>query len=208
MPSPTSSAGPDSGTDLGPSAAPGPAGELPLTSLVQALSLGTAAVVVVVGAALVFGLVPTAMHGVVGAGAGAALLANAAAVLLHNRMVDSRPAASFARDAQLMAGRMQSLLAAAFLVKLAVLVVGVVALRQLDAKFDAIAAFAIAFATASLVCQLATAGLLARVLSRRRAGSPAGPGQPRPGEACEARVAVPERNASHDRDTPRATQRP
>jgi hypothetical protein len=72
-----------------------------------------------------------------------------------------------------MAGRVQGLLAAAFGVKLAVLVIVVLYLQRLlpaaepDAKFAATAAFCIAFAAASLVCQLATAGYLARALGRR-----------------------------------------
>ena len=72
--------------------------------------------------------------------------------------------------------RLQSLLAAAFGVKLAVLVLGVLVLKQFPlgegpTKFAQIATFALTFAGGALLCQLATAGVLATTLRR-----PVGPG--------------------------------
>lgn len=72
----------------------------------------------------------------------------------------------------LVAGRLQSLLAAAFGVKLFVLVVGVLALKRFPIgaeppKFLETATFAVSFAGAALLCQLVTALLLARALTRR-----------------------------------------
>jgi hypothetical protein len=66
-----------------------------------------------------------------------------------------------------MAGRLQSLLAAAFGVKLAVLTIGVFSLRQSGAKFEETTTFAVTFAGGALLCQLATAAFLARALRHR-----------------------------------------
>lgn len=146
-------------------------------SLVRALAFGCAVVLAALLVVWAAGLLPVATASYVALGTGAALLAGAAAVWLHGRFLDARAAAPFARDGRLMASRMQSLLAAAFGVKLAVLVVAVLYLQRLlpagepDLKFAATASFCIAFAAASLVCQLATAGCLARALGRRYTSS-------------------------------------
>jgi hypothetical protein len=106
-------------------------------------------------------------------GIAAALLAGMLALLLHGRFLDPRTTAPFAKDGQLLAGRLQSLLAAAFGAKLAVLIAGVMALRFAGVKFAGMATFAITFAGAALLCQLATATSLARAVQRRGHGSPA-----------------------------------
>lgn len=157
--------------DLAPHDA-APAGTLP--SLVRALAFGAVVVVAALLVAWMAGLVPVATRNHVVFGVAAALLASTAAVWLHGRFLDPRAAQPFAQDGRLMAGRVQSLMAAAFGVKLAVLVVVVLYLQRVlsaehpDVKFAATASFCIAFAAASLVCQLATAGYLARAFSRRR----------------------------------------
>jgi hypothetical protein len=102
-----------------------------------------------------------------GLGVGAAVFAAMFALWLHGRFLDPRAAAPFASDGKLMASRLQSLLAAAFAVKPAVVVIGVLALRQSGVKFDDMAVFAVTFAVASLLSQLATAGFLAHALQRR-----------------------------------------
>jgi hypothetical protein len=164
-------------------------------SLLRALAFGIGVVLAGLVLAWGMGLLPPATTGYVALGAGAALLAGVVALWLHGRFLDRRAEASFARDGRLMAGRLQGLLAAAFGVKLAVVVLGVLYLQralaaeQPDVKFAATASFCIAFAAASLVCQLATAGYLARALGRRRTmpgaapqtTSPdSGPAQPAP----------------------------
>lgn len=117
-------------------------------------------------------------------GLGAAGFAAMFAVWLHGRIANGTP--SGARpDARLEGVRLQALLAAAFGVKLAVLAVGVFVLLQVPlravsdgdggaaatVKFTDIATFAVSFAGASLVCQLATAAALARSLRRRDRGA-------------------------------------
>lgn len=108
-----------------------------------------------------------------GSGLLAALGAGMVALYLHGRFLDPRGSEPFARDGRLQAARLQSLLAAAFGAKLAGLVLGVCALRLSDAKFAATATFAITYAGAALLCQLATAMSLARAVPRR--SQPAGP---------------------------------
>ena len=86
--------------------------------------------------------------------------------------------APFAKDGRLLATRLQSLLAAAFAVKLVSLVLAVLVLRQLGTKFDDIATFAIAFAGGALLCQVVMALVLARpspVDRGRRTASPESP---------------------------------
>ena len=143
------------------------------STVVDGLVLGRALAfgigVTLVSGALVWaaGLLPAGTTGYVALGGGAALLSVVIAAWLHGRFLDPRATAPFAGDGRLMAGRLQSLLAAAFGVKLAALVVGVLTLRQSGAKFAELGAFCIAFAGVALVCQSATAGYLARVMNRR-----------------------------------------
>lgn len=112
-------------------------------------------------------------------GVGLALLAGMLALFVHGRFLDPRTTAPFARDARLLGGRLQGLLAAAFAAKLGVLVLAFVALRQLGAKFADIAVLCIAFAAYALVYQLVTACFLARALQPRAAAL--GSGQAAPG---------------------------
>lgn len=138
-----------------------------------ARALGVALLVVgatatVVGA-LVFGLGALTSDALpyYGLGIGAALFAGMLALWLHGRLLDPRATIPYAGDGRLMAGRMQSLLAAAFGVKLVVLTIGVFSLRQSGAKFADTTTFAVTFAGGALLCQLATAAFLARTLRHR-----------------------------------------
>ncbi|HEB54162.1 MAG TPA: hypothetical protein ENI87_12990 [bacterium] len=102
-------------------------------------------------------------------GAGFAMLAT---VWLHGRFAATAAPADADRADFLVAARLQTLLAAALGVKLAVLVVGFLLLKRFPlgpepAKFSDIATFGVTFAAASLLCQLGTAFALARALRRR-----------------------------------------
>jgi hypothetical protein len=143
-------------------------------------AIGKASLCVVAAAALVWatGLLPEGTPYYVALGTAAALLAGMAAVWLHGRLLDRNASLPFASDGRLMASRVRSLLAAAFGVKLVVLVLGVVALHQSGVKFAELAAFCITFAAASLVCQLATAFSLSRAIGRRSAPIPPTPPNP------------------------------
>ena len=133
-------------------------------------ALGVALLVVGVAAGvvggLVFGLGALPMSGLpyYGLGIGGALFAGMLALWLHGRLIDSRATIPYAGDGRLLAGRLQSLLAAAFAVKLALLTIGVFSLRQSGAKFADTTIFAVTFAGGALLCQLATAAFLARAL--------------------------------------------
>jgi hypothetical protein len=133
----------------------------------------------IVGAAL-FGLaaLPVAVLPFYGAGVAVALVAGLATLLLHGRFLDPKAIAPFARDGRLLSQRLQSLLAAAFGAKLAILVLAFFLMRALGMKFADTTTFAITFAAAALLCQLATALSLARALQPRTSSSglPAGTG--------------------------------
>jgi hypothetical protein len=101
------------------------------------------------------------------AGVGTAALACLLALVLHGRFLDPRAQGPFARDAQLLAARLQGLLAAAFGAKLGVLVVAFFVLRQLGTKFADLATFCVTFAGGALLCQIVTAAVLARSLQAR-----------------------------------------
>lgn len=146
-----------------------------LRALAQSLVL-----VAVVGAALgalLFGgdnLLAASDLPYYGAGLGAAAFAAILAVWIHGRFA-ATPAPSSSADpahtAHLITSRLQSLLAAAFGVKLVVLVLAVVVLKQFPlgeetAKFSELTTFAVTFAGAALLAQLATAFALARTLRR------------------------------------------
>jgi hypothetical protein len=111
-------------------------------------------------------------------GVGLALLAGMLALFLHGRFLDPRTTAPFARDARLLAGRLQGLLAAAFAAKLGVLALAFFALRQFGAKFADTAVLCIAFAACALVYQLVTACFLARALQPRAAALASGQAAP------------------------------
>jgi hypothetical protein len=104
-------------------------------------------------------------------GLGGALLAGLSTLVLHGRFLDPRTTAPFAHDGRLVGARLQTLLAAGFAVKLALLIAAVLVLRQWGTKFAHVATFAVTFAGAALACQLATAACLARALRRRSAAA-------------------------------------
>jgi hypothetical protein len=112
------------------------------------------------------GVLPAGLEAWVAYGCGAALLATGLALVLHGRFLDRRALASLRGDPRLMAGRLQGLMAAALMLKLATVTIGVLVLRSQGVKFQEVAAFAVAFAAASLVCQVTAAGTLVRAMSR------------------------------------------
>jgi hypothetical protein len=109
-------------------------------------------------------------------GLGAAAFAAMFTVWVHGRFAATpspaiAPNGNPANAGHLITARLQSLLAAAFGVKLIVLVLAVLALKQFPlgeetAKFSELTTFAVTFAGAALLCQLATAFALARTLRR------------------------------------------
>jgi len=135
--------------------------------LLPALLRGSLAVGLLAAGAWFTGALPAANQPYVALGAGAALAATGLAVILHSRVLDRRFPASMANDPKLIAGRLQGLLAVGLLFKLFTVTVGVLWLRAVGVKFDAVATFAVAFAAAALVCQVTVAGILWRALSRR-----------------------------------------
>lgn len=139
--------------------------------LVRALSvaLGCVGLVLAMVGAFAYGLgsLPTETLPYYGLGAGAALFAGMVVLWLQGRLLDPRATIPYAGDGRLMAGRMQSLLAAAFGVKLFVLTVGFLGLRMGGAKFAETTTFAVTFAGGALLSQLATAAFLARALQHR-----------------------------------------
>lgn len=173
-------------SEVHPSPATSLAGDLP-GALLRALLRASAIVLLTGGAvgALLFGggVLPATSLLYYAMGLAAALFAGMLALILHGRFLDPRAAAPFARDGRLLAARLQSLLAAAFAVKLGVLVAVVLVLRQLGTKFADSATFAITFAGGALLCQMVTAFVLARAVQQRGASSAAaatGRGGPHP----------------------------
>jgi hypothetical protein len=139
--------------------------DLPI--LCRALAVGAGVAIAVASVVWATGWVPAESVSYYWLGLGASLLAAMLALWLHSKFLDPRKAAPFAADAGLLAGRLQGLLAAAFGAKLAILVLGVFALRQSGVKFDSLATFCVTFAGASVICQVATAGYLSRILQYR-----------------------------------------
>lgn len=137
--------------------------------LAKALGFGSGVVMLAFALAWVAGAFPAGTSVFAGFGLLAAVGAAMVAVWLHGRFLAGRTAQQLVGDGRLLAGHLQSLLAAAFAVKLAVLVVAFLVLRQQGVKFSELATFAITFAAASLLCQLATAGYLARAVQSRLA---------------------------------------
>jgi len=137
--------------------------------LLLARALGFAVGVVMLGYSIAWltGLIPSEHSVFAGFGVVGALGAAIVAVWLHGRFLRGGTARRLAGDGPLLAGHLQGLLAAAFAVKLAVLVVAFLLLRQQGVKFSELATFAITFAAASLLCQLASAGYLARAIQPR-----------------------------------------
>ncbi|MBL8736816.1 MAG: hypothetical protein JNL12_10345 [Planctomycetes bacterium] len=125
--------------------------------------------------AWLLGLVPADAEGFALLGVAAALVASGAAVLLKGGFLGDRAMASLHGDGRLLASRLQGILAAGLVLKLAVVTIGVLALRTQQLKFELVTTFAVAFAAASLVGQVTVAGIVWRALSRRRdAAAPAG----------------------------------
>lgn len=149
-----------------PSAAPSAVDALVLG---KALGVGIGAVMLAFALAWVAGAIPAGNAVFAAFGVLAAVGAAMVAVWLHGRFLAGRTARQLAGDGRLLAGHLQSLLAAAFAVKIAVLVVAFLLLRQQGVKFSELATFAITYAAASLLCQLATAGYLARAVQPRLA---------------------------------------
>jgi hypothetical protein len=171
---------------LAPAATPAASGVDLGGALLRAFG-AAAAVVVGIGVAagvVLFvwpGLLPADAMAFYATGLGAALLAGMVALWLHGRFLDPAATAPFAKDGRLLAGRLQSLLAAAFAAKLAVLVAGVLVLRAAGVKFADAATFAVTFAGGALLCQLATAFSLARAVQQRGATSAGAPTASSPG---------------------------
>jgi hypothetical protein len=136
--------------------------------LVVAFLRGVVMASVLVLCAWLLGLFPAGSEGYGALGCGAALLASGAALLLHGRILDRRAGKNASSNSgRAIAARLQTLLATGLLLKLAAVTIGVLSLRSQQVKFEGIAAFAVAFAAASLVCQLTAAGTLVRALSSR-----------------------------------------
>lgn len=133
-----------------------------LRALVRAVVVVVPVAAVVGGAAAALALLPAGSLPYYAGGVALALVACMLALVLHGRFLDPRTTAPFAKDGRLVAARLQSLLAAAFAVKLAGLVLAVLVLRQLGTKFADTATFAVTFAAAALLCQVVTALVLAR----------------------------------------------
>ncbi|MCA8977387.1 MAG: hypothetical protein KDC98_21880 [Planctomycetes bacterium] len=113
------------------------------------------------------GAVPTEFQDYMAFGVLAALVAGAVALWLNGLFLSAGQRDGLAADGAILAGRLQGLLAAAFGVKLAVVVIAVFALRQAGVKFEATATFCVTFAAVSLISQLTTASMLARSFGRR-----------------------------------------
>ncbi|MCA8966383.1 MAG: hypothetical protein H6838_07025 [Planctomycetes bacterium] len=101
----------------------------------------------------------------VGYGVALALVGGALALLVHRRIFDRRATAHLGNDPRLLSMRLQGLLGLGFGIKVALVLVAVFVLRGNDVKFPQLAAFAVAFAAASLVAQLTLANALVRSAS-------------------------------------------
>lgn len=133
----------------------------PRFAAARALATVVLAVAALVGATWVSGAVAPADMPWVAGGAGLAVLGAALALLVHRRFVAAQ-AAQFGNDPRLLSMRLQGLLGLGFGIKVALVVVAVLVLRGNDVKFPQLAAFAVAFAAASLVAQLLLATALLR----------------------------------------------
>jgi hypothetical protein len=134
--------------------------------LITAFVRGAALAMALALATWALGVLPPALVAWVAYGCAAALLATGLALVLHGRFLDRRALTSLGGDPRLMATRLQALMAAALMIKLATVTIGVLVLRSQGVKFQEVAAFAVAFAAASLVCQVTAAGTLVRAMSR------------------------------------------
>jgi len=142
--------------------------------LVTAFVRGAVLAMALALATWALGVLPPALAAWVAYGCAAALLATGLALVVHGRFLDRRALASLRGDPRLMAARLQGLMAAALMIKLATVTIGVLVLRSQGVKFQEVAAFAVAFAAASLVCQVTAAGTLVRAMSRAARPATAG----------------------------------
>ena len=115
------------------------------------------------------GLIPADVGAAVWLGYGCALLAVVLGSLAYAK-VGAKSSAE--RDPHLASTRLQGLLGAAFVVKVAVFGAGFAALSLSDVKFEFLVAFALAFAGAALVLQLVTVVQLARSFASRPRATP------------------------------------
>src|SRR5690606_39121939 len=140
-----------------------------------ALGRALAATVLAVGAgfggAWLAGAVDAERLPFVALGAVLAVATAAGALFAHRRVFDRRATAALGDDARMQAMRLQSLLGAGFAAKLAVLALVVLLMRAGGLKFPQMAAFAVAFAGASLLAQLTLTGCLVRGLARPAAAN-------------------------------------
>ncbi|MCA8954285.1 MAG: hypothetical protein KDE27_32555 [Planctomycetes bacterium] len=142
---------------------------------------GVGLVAVLAAIALAIGAAPAGGELWLGLGAAAALVAAAASLAVHGRFLRTGSAADgahanagallAARLQALLAARLQALLAASLLIKLAVLGLALVALWRFGVKFEHTATFCVAYAAASLICQITSAGYVFRSLGARAAGA-------------------------------------
>ncbi len=107
----------------------------------------------------------------VGYGLALALLGGVLALLVHRRIFDPRTAQQLGNDPRLLSMRLQGLLGLGFGIKVTLVLVAVFVLRGNDVKFPQLAAFAVAFAAASLVAQLTLASSLVRAATRASASN-------------------------------------
>ena len=127
--------------------------------LATAFGLGVAAVAAAAGIYWLLAAPPPGEGSWIGLGAGAAVGAAGLAMGWHALLLRATAARN---DAAAAGFRLQALLAGSILAKLAVLVIAVLSLQRSGTKFEHVAAFAIAFAAASLVFQVTAAGYLSR----------------------------------------------
>lgn len=140
--------------------------------LVRGLARGALAAAVVGGLAWSLGAAPAGAGPYLGLGVLVAIVAAAAALWLNGRFLATDAGGGATRlDGALLGARLQGLLAAALMVKLAVLGIAMFALHRAGVKFEALATFCVAFAAASLICQLTSAGYLSRALGSRTGGA-------------------------------------
>ena len=142
---------------------------LPNAVTVRAV-VGTAIVVTVLaGAALAMGLAPAGTDLFVGVGVATAVLAAAVATIVHGRLTARSRLPASATAGRTLATQIQLGLGLGFLAKLLGLLLGTGILLMLEVKFAGLAAFAVAFAAASLLLQVGIAAMLGRALRRRDA---------------------------------------
>lgn len=134
-------------------------------SLLSALCKAAVLVGVLIAATWMSGAVAEHDLPWVGYGAVLALLGAALALLVHRRIFDARASQQLGDNAKLQSMRLQGLLGLGFGIKITLVVIAVLVLRGNDVKFPQLAAFAVAFAGASLVAQLVLASALVRSAS-------------------------------------------